>query len=163
VLASVAAASYFSYESDLMKAFLTLYLSAFCFTAFAHSPTETAEYSIIFGNCFANEQLSLKINNKLVFENYKMIANGSAKGNLSLTQNRKGLVVFYNSRQQKKTRIKANHLINLSIVVNNKTHQLPVDLRKGKVIVLDYCTPGHSNTLAGKISVEQIQETLVLL
>src|SRR5688572_10652725 len=98
-----------------MKQFLTTILIFISNTVFCHDRTDI-EYAIVFGGCFEKSVISLKINNKPVFEKYRL---GFEKvGNLSLKQTESGINVFYNGKEKHHSKIKVGHLVNLAVTVN---------------------------------------------
>lgn len=132
-------------------------------TVFSHGTKEEFDYSIVFGGCFDQDVLSLKINNSKIFEHYK-VDNKSAvkKGNLSLTQANGKINVFYNGRQVLKEKINFNFYLNISLTVNQQVTRYVVDLRKGKIILIDFCSR-QNNISAKKLAIEQLQEEVIFM
>src|SRR6186997_1342902 len=109
-----------------------------CYPVFSHPPKEDFDYSIVFGGCFEKDVVSLKINNTSIFNNYKVEnKNALKKGNLSLTQANKKIHLFYNGQEKYKGRVNFSFYLNIDVTVNNKASKFKVDLRKGKVIVVE--------------------------
>ena len=84
------------------------------------------------------------------------------KGHLSLTQSDK-IKIFYNGREITKSKISVDFLIDIDITVNRKLKKIKIDLRKGKVILIDYCINDNKSPDIKKISIEQIQEPVILM
>ena len=138
-----------------------LILSACIICSFVASSGDKApvDYSIVFGGCFEKDIVTLSINKKKVLSNYKLEnQNEIKKGHLSLTQTGNKIYIFYNRNQKSVAKIPIDFILDIQIIINNQTQNLKIDLRKGKVIVLDFC-----NAEAGrKLSCEQVQEPVVL-
>jgi endoglucanase Acf2 len=132
-------------------------------SAFSHGTKENFDYSIIFGGCFEQDILSLKINNTTIFDHYK-VDNKSAikKGNLSLTQANSKINVFYNGRQIIKRKVNFNYYLNISLTINQQVNKYVIDLRKGKIILVDFCSK-QDNVSAKKLAVEQLQEEVIFM
>ena len=90
----------------MKKAFCVFCFLLFYGIAFSHTPIDDFDYSIVFGGCFNNDVLSLKINNTKVFDNIK-VDNGDPvkRGNLSLTQADKKINLFYKGKAISKKKV----------------------------------------------------------
>ena len=141
----------------------------FCFLissypVFSHPSKEDFDYSIVFGGCFEKDVVSLKINNTSIFNNYKVEnKNAVKKGNLSLTQANKKIHLFYNGQEKYKGRINFSFYLNIDVTVNNKASKFKVDLRKGKVIVVEFCPADVSSENSKKLTIEQMQEQVIFM
>ena len=144
----------------MKKAVLILLISFISYVSFSHPPREEFDYSIVFGGGFKSDVVSLKINNTTIFNQIK-VENGDAikKGNLSLTQKNNKLSLFYNGDQKLKSKIKFNYYLDITLTLNNQVNKFKVDLRKGKVIVVDCSALDASK----KLTIEQIQEPIILM
>ena len=144
----------------MKKAVLLILISFISYASFSHPPREEFDYSIVFGGGFTSDVVSLKINNTTIFNHIK-VENGDAikKGNLSLTQKNNKLSLFYNGDQKLKSKIKFNYYLDITLTLNNQVNKFKVDLRKGKVIVVDCSAQDASK----KLTIEQIQEPVILM
>lgn len=141
----------------------------FCFlfssyTVFSHTVKEEFDYSIVFGGCFEKDIVSLKINNTSIFNNYTVEnKNAVKKGNLSLTQANRKIHLFYNGQEKYKGRVNFNFYLNLDVTVNNKASKFKVDLRKGKVILVEFCPADNATENSKKLTIEQMQEQVIFM
>ena len=144
----------------MKKAFFLLLISFISYASFSHPPREEFDYSIVFGGGFKSDIVSLKINNTTIFNQIK-VENGNAikKGNLSLTQKNNKLSLFYNGDQRLKSKVKFNYILDITLTLNNQVNKFKVDLRKGKVIVLDCASEEASR----KLTIDQIEEPVILI
>lgn len=135
------------------------------YTVFSHTTKEDFDYSIVFGGCFDKDIVSLKINNAPIFEHYRVDnKNAIKKGNLSLTQTNKKINLFYNGQQKYKGKVKFSFYLNIDLTVNNHVKKFKVDLRRGKVILFDYCpSEAATRSTAKRITVEQLQEEVIFM
>ena len=146
----------------MKKKYLTLLLF-FCSTiTFSNTKFNEFDYSIVFIGGFKNDIVSLSINKILLVDQYK-VANVDSlkKGHLSLTQSDE-IKIFYNGREITKSKISVDFLIDIDITVNKKLKKFKLDLRKGRVILVDYCINGNISPDIKRIKIEQIQEPVIL-
>ena len=145
---------------------LTTFIVCFLFasyTAFSHPAKEDFDYSIVFGGCFEKDIVSLKINNTAIFNNYKVEnKNVVKKGNLSLTQANRKIHLFYNGQEKFKSKVNFSFYLNIDVTVNNKPNNFKVDLRKGKVILVEFC-PVNNSENSKKLTIEQMQEQVIFM
>jgi|GEM_PF-3516129 hypothetical protein len=147
----------------MKKKYLTLLLF-FCSTiTFSNTKFNEFDYSIVFIGGFKNDIVSLSINKILLVDQYK-VANVDSlkKGHLSLTQSDE-IKIFYNGREITKSKISVDFLIDIDITVNKKLKKFKLDLRKGRVILVDYCINGNISPDIKRIKIEQIQEPVILM
>lgn len=117
------------------------------------------DYSIVFTGWFKKDVISLKINNTSIFENYVLDnSNASAKGNLSLTQSARGITIFYNNQEKLVTQLDIGFILDITITINKEVSHFKVDLRKGRIVLID--CPGDA--ASKKMCIEQIDEPLIL-
>ena len=141
---------------------------SFCFllstySALSHSAKEDFDYSIVFGGCFEKDVVSLKINNRSIFNSYKVEnRNAIKKGNLSLTQSNKKIHLFYNGQEKFTGKVSFDYYLNIDLTVNNKQNKFKIDLRKGKVILVENC-PIENASNNKKVTVEQMQEQVIFM
>ncbi len=146
-----------------MKTAIAIFGLLYSTLAFCHPAKEETDYLIVFGGCFEKDLISLKINNVSIFDNYKIgNENSERKGNLSIKQSANFIHLFYNGQQQAKSKIDFRFYLNIEVVLNGRVNKFKLDLRKGKVVVFEKCTI-VSNTAQKKLSVEQIQDQILLM
>ena len=115
------------------------------YSVFSHTYKEDFDYSIVFGGCFEKDIVSLKINNTSIFNDYKVEnKNVIKKGNLSLTQAKKKIYLFYNGQQKVKEKVNFSYYLNIDVTVNKRINKFQIDLRKGKVILIENCSQQES-------------------
>ena len=144
-----------------MKHFFTLLLLLFltASTAFSHT-ANNLEYAIVFGACFEKSVISLKINNKTVFDKCRL--GFEKEGNLSIKQSENDLEVFYNGEEKHRSPIDIDHTLKIAVTVNGKSSHFTIDLRKGNILVIDFCGDKQS-TAKRKLTIDQRQEALILM
>ena len=140
--------------------YLALFLPAIGFTK--PKPSHF-EYSIIFIGSFENDLVSLSLNNVVVLEKYKVENKDSVKrGHLSLTQYDNEIKVYFNGSEISKAKIPVEFILQTEITINGKLKKTKIDLRKGKVILIDNIDP--SKPLQSKnLRIEQIHEPVLLM
>ena len=133
------------------------------YTVFSHSVREDFDYSIVFGGCFEKDIVSLKINNTSIFNHYKVEnKNALKKGNLSLTQAHKKIHLFFNGQQKLKGSVNFNFYLNIDLTVNEQVNKYKIDLRRGKVILIEFC-PVEDTPQKKKLTIEQLQDQVILM
>jgi len=143
--------------------FISCFLAA-SYSVFSHTYKEDFDYSIVFGGCFEKDIVSLKINNTSIFSEYKVEnKNAVKKGNLSLTQAKTKIHLYYNGQQKIKGRVNFSYYLNIDVKVNNRTDKFKVDLRKGKVLLIENCQAQDSLQKKKKTTIEQLQDQVILL
>ena len=143
--------------------FFTFCLIISSYTVFSHTTKEEFDYSIVFGGCFDKDTVSLKINNTSIFDHYHVDnSNPLKKGNLSLTQDNKNIRLFYNGQQKFKSKVKFSFYLNLEVTVNRQVKNFKIDLRKGKVILVEFCS-GPEETVAKRLTIQQMQDEVIFM
>jgi hypothetical protein len=147
-----------------MKKFnLTLLFCIFSVAAFCHQPVNNFDYSIVFSGSFKDDLVSLSINKKEVLSKIKIEnVDADKKGHLSITQTENELVIFYNSVEIRKRKVAVDMILELELSINRSIKKMKVDLRKGKVILIN----SHAtNKTVGKqdIFIEQLSEPFILI
>lgn len=134
------------------------------YTVFSHTPKENFDYSIVFGGCFDKDIVSLRINNTTIFDQYRVDnKNAVTKGNLSLTQTSNKINLFYNGKQKFKGKVRFSFYLNIDLIVNKQVKKFKIDLRRGKVILFDYCAAEENRQATKKITMEQMQEEVIFM
>ena len=146
----------------MLKAYISLAFLLSSFIGFSSGSISSYDYYIIFVGEFEHDKISLAINKKESINNYLLENTDPAKqGNLSITQKDDYLTIAYNGKEIKRSKITVDFNLNLDISVNNKTNAFRINLKKGKVILVDY-TP-KTDVAKKVLRVEQVQEPVVLM
>ena len=131
---------------------------------FSQSPQNDFDYAIVFGGSFDKDIVSLKINNNPIFKNYKVDNRDSlTKGNLSLKQYNHQISINYNRNQKNTSRINFKNILKIEITVNNKPNKFNVDLRKGKILLIEFSMEKNAPFNVKKITIYQIQEPVLFI
>ena len=146
----------------MLKAYISLAFLLTTFIGFSAHKKTSYDYYIIFVGEFENDKISLAINKKHVIDNYRLENIDPLKrGNLSITQQGDYITIAYNGKEIKRSKISVDFDLSLDISVNGKKKVFRVNLKKGKVILVDY-TP-KTETTKKVLSVEQLQEPVLLI
>jgi hypothetical protein len=145
----------------MRKVLFSLVLSGLSLLAFANPPKDLYEYYIVFAGSFRNDVVSLSINKQLVCNRY-VIENTDPdkKGNLSIAQYENNINIAYNGKQITKSRIPVDFKLDLAITVNGKKKQFNINLKKGKIILIDFQKDPATNQK--DLTIEQLQEPFIL-
>jgi len=146
-----------------MKTILTILLASFTLML-SSQPLKRSDYSIILGGCFNKDTVSLSINNRSIFTNYTVNNMDSlAKGNLSLSQDVQGIHINYNGNERTYKPIAIDYLLNIKVTVNRKTSHFSLDMRKGNIILLNFCPEKDELPSLRKLTAGQLQEPFLLI
>lgn len=130
--------------------------------AFSHTRPGQFDYTVVFGGCFENDTVQLNINKVAVLKNYTLHNQDPViKGCLSLTQSDKNITIFYNGQTKKRRGIHTASNLTIELIVNKQVSRFEVDLRKGRVLLFDFCIPGSASSR--KLTLEQVQEPMILM
>ena len=145
-----------------MKTVITIFLFLASQIISAQSP-KSFDYTVILGGCFDHDQVSMKVNNRVVFKNY-MINNKDTvtRGNFSFIQDQQGIRINYNGNEESRKAIDYNFILDIKLTVNKQLQKFTIDLRKGNIILFDYC-PGYDLQSSRKLTAEQLQEPFLLM
>lgn len=147
----------------MKKFYLTLLHIVIAIAAFSHPPHKDFDYSIILSGPFKNDVVSISINKQLVINKFKVEnVNASSKGYLNLTQNANSITVYYNGVELHKPKVSVSFLVDLEISVNGRYKKLQLDLRKGKVIIINNEAVKNASGQCG-IFVEQVTEPFLFI
>jgi hypothetical protein len=141
----------------------------FCFFitstfVFANTSGKDFDFFIIFGGSFEKDIVSLKINNHSIFKNYKVENRDSIrKGNLSLIQSGNKMNLQYNGSQKFTTKFIFNRILEIEITVNKQVKKFKVDLRKGKIMVVEICPDKNGISKIKEITIDQFEEPFLLI
>ena len=145
----------------MRKVIFSFILLCLSILAFANPPRDQYDYYIVFAGSFKNDVVSLSINkqrvcNKFVIEN----TDSSKRGHLSIAQYENNINIAYNGKQITRSGIPVNFLLDLDITVNGKKKRFTINLKKGKVILVDFMEDSSSNQK--NLMIEQLQEPLLM-
>lgn len=144
----------------MQKIYLTMFLTFLSIYSVAQNRPSNPDFSIVFSGVYQNEIIGLTLNNESIFKGYKYNNIDSVlKGNLSLNQNENTIEIIFNNQVSLKRKIKINSFLKMKVSINNKVETVILDLRKGKIIVIEY----NRLTREKPVSIEQIQEPLIFL
>jgi hypothetical protein len=148
----------------MKKKYFTFILFLLSTVSFSNTAIIEFDYSIVFVGCFTNDIVSLSINKTLLVNQYKVANIDSIKkGHLSLTQSDKEINIFYNGQQITKSKIDVDFVIDVIITVNRELKKFRIDLRKGKVLLIDYCMNNNECPEIKTLIIEQITEPVILM
>ncbi len=146
------------------KKVLLLLLLGFSLKAHSSGSPRTIDYALVFGTCFEKDRVSLKINKNLIFSNYKLgFDKAQKKGNLSLQQSGKWITISYNGDEEKHAKIKTGTLLKVEIILNGITSKFDIDLRKGNILLVEFCQGTEPSPTTKKLTIEQRQEAVILM
>src|SRR6478735_3449612 len=146
----------------MLKAYISLVILLTSFIGFSAPRKSNYDYYIIFVGEFKNDKISLAINRKHIIDNYRLEnIDPTRRGNLSITQQDDYITIAYNGKEIKRSKISVDFDLSLDISVNDKKNAFRVNLKKGKVILVDY-TPKTEATKK-VLLIEQLQEPLLLI
>ena len=120
------------------------------------------DFFIVFGASFEKDIVSLQLNNHSIFKNYKVEKRDSIlKGNLSLKQSNNKLNLQYNGSQRIITKFIFDHILEIEITVNRKVNKFKVDLRKGKIILVEFGPGKNATSKMKKLTIDQFSEPVL--
>ena len=124
--------------------FLLLFISTASFSKTLFRPPS---FSIVFGACFKNDIVTLKINNVPVITKYEVISNKTIIGasNLTLSQFEKSLDISFNGITIYKDAIPSSQIMVLEFIVNDIPYHFSTNLKKGNVYIVGFCEKSPSN------------------
>ena len=146
-----------------MKGILTILLISSTLILSAQ-PLKKSDYSIILGDCFNRDTVSLSINNRPIFTNYTIDNKDSLiKGNLNLAQYVQGIRINFNGKEKILKAIPFDYLLDIKVTVNRKINRFSLDMRKGNIILLDFCPEKDDQSATRKLTASQLQEPFLLM
>lgn len=146
-----------------MKPFLTIIFIFSMNILLAQAP-KGFDYTIILGGCFDQDEVSMTVNNRVLFKNY-LVNNRDqvTRGNLSLVQNQEGIHINYNGNELERRSVPFEFILNIKLTVNRQVTRFTLDLRKGNIILVDYCPDPEAQPLMKKLTTEQLQEPFLFM
>ena len=85
------------------------------------------------------------------------------KGNLNLVQDAEGIRINYNGKERTCKAISFEYLLTIKVTVNKKISRFSLDMRKGNIILLDFCSEKDDQPAARKLTAGQLQEPFLLM
>ncbi|MES1226012.1 MAG: hypothetical protein ABUT20_61610 [Bacteroidota bacterium] len=148
----------------MKKTFLFFCLFIFSAPVFSQSPQNDFDYAIVFGGCFNKDIISLKINNNSILKNYIVNNTDSVlKGNLSLKQSDNKININYNRNPRTISKIIFSNVLQVEITVNKEVSKFNIDLRKGKILLIEFCQDKNATFKSKKLTIDQIQEPFLFI
>jgi len=146
-----------------MKTVFTIFLFFVSQIITAQSP-KSFDYTVILGGCFNHDQVSMKVNNRMVSKNYMIDHKDTVtRGNFNFIQDQQGIRINYNGKEESRKAIDFDFILDIKLTVNKKLQRFSIDLRKGNIILFDYCNGVDMQTSIRKITAEQLQEPFLLM
>ncbi len=98
------------------------------------------DFSLIIADCYKNDTISISINDIKIIES-EIVNSDFSTGltDLSIFQNKKNLVINSNIGESSKDKILIDKKIEVLLTVGKNEYSKTFNLRKGKIIVIDYC------------------------
>src|SRR5690606_16948349 len=112
---------------------------------------------------FNQDLVSMKINNRVVFKNYLVNTNDPiTRGNLNFVQDEDGIRINYNGSEENRRGVDFDFILDIKFIVNKQVQRFFIDLRKGNIILFDYC-PDPGAPAIRKLTTEQLQEPFLFM
>lgn len=97
------------------------------------------DFALIIGNCYESDTLQIKINGKEIIDSLIATTDSSGYANISVIHSNDGLFVFWKGDRKRLERLELKKEIEFEISVNGAETTNKIDLRKGKILIADYC------------------------
>jgi len=146
---------------DSMKKVLIIIL-AFCASRLTGQTTEAnLKFSVLFGSCFQNDQVGLKINS-VEFVAASQISSDSINSitRLSAYQDNSAVWVTENDKKTKYSALTLERRLQLDIMLNGAWKKFNIDLRKGKIILINNCLRKKGVTTERSLTISQRHRTI---
>ena len=133
-------------------------------TSFSQSKGKKNHFSLIVGSCFKSDTVDVSINGQKLVRNEVVESNFSTGiTQLAVYQDDNGLWVLIKNERTNLGRLDVNKTFAIDIKINGMTTSKSVDLRKGRILILDNC---YAESKAGKpertVTVQQHKRRVVL-
>ena len=149
---------------SMKKALLLFCLFISSASVFSNAFKKDFDYFIIFGGSFDKDIVSLKINNRYIFKNYKVENRDSIiRGNLSLIQSNNKLNLQYNGNQKISSKIIFNQILDIEITINGHENHFKADLRKGRIILFEFGPDENAVREEKKLTIDQFEEPVIFI
>ena len=121
------------------------------FPLLAFSQNKESDFTLVFGDCFHGDSISVSIQGIQVVRTKRLESNTTGRANLTVFQNKNGLLIDYNGHRtsQKKVFVQSNITIQ---IVADKTYAYHFQLKKGRTFLVEYCPDAQHKKM---ISIEQ--------
>jgi len=98
------------------------------------------DFSLILADCYKNDTISISINDIKIIES-EIVTSDFSTGltNISIFQDKKNLVIHSNKAESTKAKISLDKNIKVKLTVGKREYSKNINLKKGKIIVVDYC------------------------
>jgi hypothetical protein len=97
-----------------------------------------SDFTLVFGDCFHGDTISAKIQGVQVATNKRVESNVAGKANLTVSQNKKALIVEYKGKSVSFKRVTIHNTINIQIIAD-KIYVYTFQLSKGRMFLVQYC------------------------
>jgi hypothetical protein len=123
-----------------MKLILFVFATLIATTADSQERKPKIVFTIRFASCFKNDTVTLAINNISVFDKETTSSDFSTGiTDMFVFQDEIGLHIQANNRSIVRNPIDIANALNARIEINGTTKTEMVDLKKGRIIFIDYC------------------------
>ncbi|WP_157474855.1 hypothetical protein [Dyadobacter sp. Leaf189] len=112
-------------------------------------------FSVIFGSCFANDTISLFLDEDLIVDKLSIQSDtvlGLAELYISQRLDSNSLLIRYNTKEFLKPPIRLKPAFDLKILKGSETYYFKLNLKSGRLILVDGCQ--------GKIMIRQSKKEL---
>lgn len=127
------------FEVLIMKyiiAIALIWLPIFCL---AQKTKFNFDFALIFGSCFHNDSINIKINGVTIVSNTKLETNVVGSANFSISQDKQHLLIKSTGKIKKLKKVDLNQPLNIQISVNNQKSDYTFDIKKGRVLYAENC------------------------
>lgn len=123
---------------------------------------DLSTFQITLGDCFDNDKVSVFINNQLLFKSDNVKTDsvlGITKISLIYYKyQKKGKFLIENNRNEKYLDFFVEGILDLKIIKNDIVNSFKLDIKRGKIIIIDACENRYKN----KIAINQYKKSIYL-
>jgi hypothetical protein len=87
----------------------------------------------------------------------------ATRGNFNFVQDEQGIRINYNGNEESRRAIDFDFILDIKIIVNKQLQRFSIDLRKGNIILFDYCPDPGASASTRKLTTEQLQEPFLFM
>jgi hypothetical protein len=120
---------------------LTITIFALLFsTILTGQEYKNIDFSLILADCYKNDTISISINDIKIIES-EIITSDFSTGltDLSIFQDKKKLVISSDKGESSEDKILIDKKIEVHLTIGKSEYSRILNLKKGKIIVIDYC------------------------
>ena len=115
------------------------------------SQNRGSDFTLVFGDCFHGDSISVSIQGIQVVRTKRLESNTTGRANLTVFQNKNGLLIDYNGHRTSQKKVFVQSIITIQIVAD-KDYSYRFQLKKGRMFLVEYCADAHHKRM---ISIEQ--------